>query len=367
MKIIVIMAGGAGERFWPLSRNNRPKQLLTLTSSGQSLLAEAVARSVKIVPAENVFIATSQHLQEPIRKANLGIAPENVIAEPMRRNTAGCLIYATATILARTHKAPEEVTVGVLTADQRIPDTEPFVETVRKAMDYAEQTDGLMTIGIRPIRPETAYGYIEVTDEAREKALRSNTPFIPVASFREKPDSATAAKYVAAGRYFWNSGMFFWRLSSFQNEFGKANPIMAESLEDITDALISNDMERAVRVFDALPDISIDYALMEKASQLYVIPGNFLWDDLGSWDSLDRTFPKDNNGNVRIGNPYLIDTTGSIVYNNSGADKMAVGVVGMKNVAVITTDDAVLVIPKDRVQEVKKMVMLLRARGGKQL
>ncbi len=360
MKVIVIMAGGTGERFWPVSRINNPKQLLTLSGSGQSLLEEAVSRSSAIVPKENIFIATSQHLQQAIKNANLGIPEENVIAEPSKRNTAGCLIYATATILSRTKMSPEEVTVGVLTADHRIPDTIPFVNTVGRAMDAAEQTEGLVTIGIRPIRPETGYGYIEVPEGSSLK-----DELMPVQSFREKPDAENAAKYIASNRFFWNSGMFFWRLSSFQNEFGRANPVMAETLEDLTEALSSNSPERAARIFDALPNISIDYALMEKAKNVYVVPGNFVWDDLGSWDALDRTFPRDKAGNVSYGAPVLIDTASSIVYNNSS--EMAVGVVGMKDVIVVVNDDAVLVIPKDKAQDVRKLVIALRDRGAKQL
>ncbi|MBR6373898.1 MAG: hypothetical protein IKS20_12020, partial [Victivallales bacterium] len=204
------------------------------------------------------------------------------------------------------------------------------------------------------------YGYIEVPADA----LR-NGGLMPVLNFKEKPDAQTAAQYIASGRFFWNSGMFFWRLSSFQNEFGKANPVMAETLEDLTEALSANSPERAARIFDALPNISIDYALMEKAKNVYVIPGNFVWDDLGSWDSLDRTFPKDNAGNVSYGAPVLIDTQSSVVYNNSS--KMAVGVVGMKDVVVVVNEDAVLVIPKDRAQDVRKVVIALRDKGAPQL
>ncbi len=366
MKVIVIMAGGTGERFWPLSRYNHPKQLLTLSGSGQSLLEEAVERSTAIVAPENIYIATSPHLQDAIKNAGLDIPQENIIAEPSKRNTAGCLIYAAANILAKTRLSPEEVTMGVLTADHRIPDTTPFVDTVGKAMECAEQNDGLVTIGIQPIRPETGYGYIEVAENAKLPS-GDKQALLPVASFREKPNADDAAKYVASGRFFWNSGMFFWRLSSFQNEFGKANPVMAETLEDLTDALLANSTERAAKIFDALPNISIDYALMEKAKHVYVVPGNFVWDDLGSWDSIERTFPKDNQGNVTVGNPVLLDTNDSIIYNAPGLKKMAVGVVGMKDVVVIVNEDAVLVIPKNRAQDVKKLVLALRDRNATQL
>ncbi len=368
MQVIVIMAGGAGERFWPLSRRNHPKQLLTLTGSGQSLLSEAVERSMAIVPPENIYIATGLHLQEAIREADLGIPDCNVIAEPSRRNTAGCLIYAAAHILA-THPSvtPEEVTMGVLTADHRIPDTTPFVETVRSAMDAAETQSALVTVGIQPVRPETAYGYIEVSPNAASLNEPGKCPLFPVVSFKEKPSPSAAAQYISTGRYFWNSGMFFWRLSTFQNEFGRANPVMAETLEDLTDAMMAKDENRANRIFDAMPNISIDYALMEKSGRVNVIPGNFLWDDLGAWDSLYRTFPLDNNGNVSYGEPVLIDCKNCVVYNGPGQKKMAVATVGLEDIIVVISDDGVLVLPKERAQDVRKAVITLRDRGATQL
>ncbi|MBO7620934.1 MAG: mannose-1-phosphate guanylyltransferase/mannose-6-phosphate isomerase, partial [Victivallales bacterium] len=207
MKVIVIMAGGAGERFWPLSRGNHPKQLLKLTGSGQSLLEEAVERSMAIVPPSNIYIATGKNLQKAIQDADLGIPPENVIAEPCKRNTAGCLIFAAATILARYNLSPEELTVGVLTADHRIPDTDPFVNTVEAALEAAEKFNALVTIGIQPVRPETGYGYIEIAED--NKKQDTDTPCYKVASFREKPTPENAAKYIASGNFLWNSGMFF--------------------------------------------------------------------------------------------------------------------------------------------------------------
>ncbi len=368
MKVIVIMAGGTGERFWPMSRAANPKQLLTLTSSGQSLLAEAVARSKELVPPENIYIATSRLLQPAIVDANLGIPSENVLAEPSKRNTAGCLIYASASILAKhSNLGPEEVTIGVLTADHRIPDTAPFVATAQAAMEEAENSNSLVTIGIQPIRPETAYGYLEV--EASSKAINNNEkfPLYQVSRFYEKPNADVAAKCIASGNCYWNSGMFFWRLSTFQDEFGRANPVLAETLEDLTDAIMAKDERRAEAIFDAMPNTSIDYALMEKSGRITVIPGNFLWDDLGAWDSLARTFPQDADGNVSYGEPIMIDCNSSIVYNAPGQKKIAVAAVGLEDMVVVVNDDAVLIMPKDRVQDVRKVVIALRDRGASQV
>ena len=366
MRVVVIMAGGAGERFWPMSRANHPKQLLKLSSQSDSLLSDAVERSRAIVPAENVFIVTSQHLRPAIVEAKLGIPDANVIAEPCRRNTAGCLIYAAAYILAQNRsKGPEEVTMGVLTADHRIPETAPFVATVKAAFEAAEKRDSLVTIGIQPVRPETAYGYIEVSPDAKDAG--TSIPLYPAVSFREKPSVSLASQYISSGHYYWNSGMFFWRLSAFQNEFGHANPVLAAALEDLSDAMMSGDNLRCEKVFDSMPNISIDYALMEKSGRVDVIPGNFLWDDLGSWDSLYRTFPLDNNGNVSVGDPVMLECENSIVYNSAGAQKIAVAAIGLEDIIVVVKEDAVLVMPRSKAQQVKKAVNVLRDRGASQL
>ena len=368
MRVIVIMAGGTGERFWPMSSAAHPKQLLTLTSSGQSLLAEAVQRSMALVPKENIYIATSRLLKQAILDAKLGIPEENVLAEPAKRNTAGCLIYADASILARNRNlGPEGVTIGVLTADHRIPDTEPFVATAGAAMDAAENTENLITIGIQPVRPDTAYGYIEIDPKQGVQNADADHPLYKATCFHEKPDAAKAASYIAGGHCYWNSGMFFWRLSTFQSEFGRANPVLAETLEDLTDALLSDDERRAEAIFEAMPNISIDYALLEKSPAISVIPGKFIWDDLGSWDALSRTFPQDAEGNVAYGNPVMLDCKSSIVYNAEGDSKISVAALGLENMIVVVKNNAVLILPKNRAQEVREIVAKLRERGSAEI
>ena len=192
-------------------------------------------------------------------------------------------------------------------------------------------------------------------------------PLYRVNALHEKPPAAVAAKYIAEGHCYWNSGMFFWRVSTFQNEFGRANPILAETLEDLTDAIMANDQRRAEVIFDAMPNISIDYALMEKSDRISVIPGNFLWDDLGSWEVIQRTFPPDNDGNVSFGNPVVLDCSSSIIYNSPGQGKVAVAAVGLKDMVVVVDDDAVLIMPKARTQDVRDVVTALRARSASQL
>lgn len=368
MQVIVIMAGGSGERFWPLSRQHLPKQLLHLTRPERSLLAEAVERSTVLVGNRHVFIVTARHLVQAITDAELGLPPENILAEPCRRNTAGCLCYAAAAILARYSCDASSVTMGVLTADHRISETEPFLATVEAALAAAEAHPALVTIGIQPQRPDTGFGYIEIPANAEPVAgVSAEHPVYPVQQFREKPSHDDAVAFLASGRFFWNSGMFFWRLSTFLSEFEHTNPVFAKATMDLCQAVRENQETEVEKIFASLPDISIDFALMEGAGNVQVAPGRFAWDDVGSWDSLDRTLSRDSMGNVTVGEPVLIDTENSIVYNATGAETCAVAVVGVRDLVVVVAGDAVLVIPKARVQDVKRVVAELKKRNSSQL
>jgi mannose-1-phosphate guanylyltransferase len=364
--IAVIMAGGSGERFWPLSRYHMPKQLLRLTSEDKTMLQEAVERVLPSVPSESVFVATARHLREAICTARLGIPDDNILAEPCKRNTAGCLIYAAANVLARYGQDSDPV-MAVLTADHQIGDSKKFSAIVDSCLRIAAQQDALITIGIAPTRPETGYGYIEIAEGAQAMAEADGVSAWPVCQFREKPDADTAAEYLATGRHLWNSGMFFWRVSVFQKELAAANPVMAEALNELTASIKRGDEAETERIFTALESISIDYALFEKAKQVHVVRCDFTWDDVGSWDALARTLPLDGDGNVTVGDPVLIDSENCIVYNDAGADNMAVSVIGGKDMVVITTKDSVLVVPRDRVQEVRVAVEELKKRNAKQV
>lgn len=383
-RIAVIMAGGAGERFWPLSRQSRPKQLLNLDDPRRCLLQEAIARLAPLIPPERILVVTGRHLVAPIRAARVGVPDENVLAEPLKRNTAGCLAYAAAVAQAR-FGAPARISMAVVTADHRIQRAGRFRAAVAAALNAAETQDALVTIGVRPDRPETGYGYIEVADPAAGKTARreqapmpktampARTPknpevqIFPVAQFCEKPDRITAEAFLRAGRFYWNSGMFFWKLDTFLSEMKAATPAIHAAIAAMARALAKGDVEAVEKTFAGLPDISIDYALMEKARRRLVTVSDFGWDDIGAWDALDRTLPHDAAGNVAVGDPILVDSTGCIVYNEAGAARMAVGVIGMKDVAVIVAGDAVLVVPKQRAQEVKEVVKALRARRAPQL
>lgn len=378
IRVAVIMAGGSGERFWPLSRQSRPKQLLRLASREQTMLEESIGRIAPLIPPERIFVATSRGLQEPIRQACAGrpenptaLAMENIIAEPSKRNTAGALAYAAAAVLARHgEENAARISMAVLTADHQIEGIEAFRATVEAALDAAEREGALVTIGIPPTRPETGYGYIEISENERAEARTPNnsqSPVYPVVRFREKPDLAAAREFIATGRFFWNSGMFFWRLDRFLEELAASAPAHAEATRAMAAAMRAGDEAEVERVFNALTDISIDYALMEKAGKVMMARAGFGWDDVGAWDALDRAWPHDSAGNVASGDPVLIDTRDSIVYNAPGAAKMAVAVIGVEGLVVVVSEDGVLVVPKDRAQDVKRAVTELKKRGAGQL
>lgn len=368
-RIAIILAGGAGERFWPLSRRCHPKQLLCLASKDQTLLAEAIERIAPLIPRERIFIITSRALVEPIRQALTSLPPENVIGEPCKRNTAGALTYAAAQMIAR-YGEPDaaRISMAILTADHRIDDPARFRATVEAALAAAEQDGALATIGVGPTRPETGYGYIEVPENIEPIIYGADWPPVyPVERFREKPDLATAEHFLATGRFFWNSGMFFWRLDRFLDELDLATPAYAEAARAMASLNLAGNSDQADRIFETLEDISIDYALMEHARNVVTVRADFAWDDIGAWDALDRGYPHDAQGNVTIGDPVLIDVKDSIVYNEPGAPKMAVSVIGVEGLAIVVSGDAVLVVPKDRAQEVKRAVNELKKRGAGQL
>lgn len=357
-RVAVIMAGGSGERFWPLSRLNLPKQLLRLTSETDSMLAEAVQRIAPMIDPEHVYVQTAAHLRDAILEAGIGIPAENVLTEPCKRNTSGCLAYATAHLLA---KYGPDFSMAILTADHVIDHADRFRETVAEALRAAEEEQALVTIGITPTRPATGYGYVQ----ARMEAAEAQDVF-SVEAFHEKPNENSAQRYLDAGTYFWNSGMFFWTASAFLGELDGANPKLALATRQMAEAMKAGDDARVRRIFEGLEDLSIDYALMEKARRVAMVRAQFAWDDVGTWASLDRTRPADAQGNVTFGEPVLVDCRNAVVYNAPGKQRMAVGVVGMENVVVVATEDAVLVLPKDRAEEVKRIVQELKRRDAPQ-
>lgn len=361
-RVAVIMAGGSGERFWPLSRVQRPKQLLNLLSADKSMIEEAIERISPLIPHHDIFIVTSELLQPILQEALPFLPAENIIAEPCKRNTAPCLALACSVVSARyrsTH-TPESISMAVLTADHFIQSEEQFLRTVEDILVHAEQSNDLCTIGISPSRPETGYGYIEIGSEIRS----NSTSVVEVKSFREKPSSESAMEFLRSGKFLWNSGMFFWRVSSLVREMIRVLPEVGISVEEMTRVLEAEEVNKAelATVFGKLPDVSIDFGVMEKSSHVAVARALFVWDDVGSWDSLKRFHQADSQGNVAVGKVVSLESHDTIAANY-GTTNQIISMVGMENVIVVATDSAIMVCPADRAQDVKKIVVELRTRN----
>ncbi len=355
MRIAFILAGGAGERFWPLSRPERPKQLLPLGEEGRTLLADTLERIRPLIGPRATYVVTGKPLLETIRSAGLEVPPGNIIAEPWKRNTAGALVFASAWLLADQGDPALDATIAVLPADHRIGPVETFRTDVEKALRTVESAGGLAVMGIPPTRPETGYGYLQRGEALEIEGLEG---VARVAAFREKPDADTAVSYLDEGGYYWNSGMFFWVMSDFLTALEKAAPDHFRTIGELIDALTDRDWTAIHQIFEELEDISIDYALMEKAEDVAMIPAGFGWDDLGAWDALERILESDADGNACLGESVRIDTRGTVIVNDAG-EGMTVAAVGVEGLIIVLTPEALLVTRPERAQDVREVVRQL--------
>lgn len=345
--LAVIMAGGIGERFWPLSTPEKPKQLLPFGEGGKTLIEDAVDRIRQISRNENIWIATSETLKPVLKKLHL--CPESqILGEPSRRNTAGALSFTVAHILAKYENKANDLVMAVLTADHKIQPVEKFIEAVIKITEFVSKEPFLGVMGIVPTRPETGYGYIESGEEIREGIRKVN-------KFHEKPNIQKAKEYIERGNYFWNSGMFFWKIKTFLNELKSASPIHYESIFKLKEAISKNDHEKIQDIFNSLPDISIDYALMEHTPNIVMVKAEFFWDDLGSWTSLERIFTPDENGNIIQGNCITEETSHCIIYNQNN-DNITIATLGIENIVIAVAENTVLVMHKNKAQKIKTLL-----------
>lgn len=352
MRHIVIMAGGSGTRFWPLSRRERPKQLLPLWGD-RTLMELTFERLRPLVPAERIYVVTGEHLATPISKVLPDLPRENLIVEPCARNTLPCIGLAAAVISQRD----DDATLGIFSADHFVGGDDVF----RAACDLGDSAarDGKIgTLGIRPTRPETGYGYIH--------HLSSPGPTLEVAEFVEKPDAETAERYLADGHYLWNAGIFFLSLGKFDSEIARQQPVMARRFDEIRRALSSSDQGAVTHIFEDLESISIDYGIMEAATQVVVIPAEFEWNDVGHWGALDEVLDTDSSGNVVEGSVCGVDVRSSVLINRGGEGKL-LAVVGVEDLVVIDTPDATLVLPRAQAQRVREVVAWLKRNGGEDL
>ncbi|MDF7797898.1 sugar phosphate nucleotidyltransferase [Pontiellaceae bacterium B1224] len=349
----VIMAGGKGERFWPLSTSKHPKQLLALVGD-KPLIAQAVDRLNGLVPPENVFVVTNADLIEATREAAPLLPPGNVIGEPIGRDTAAAVACGGALVKAKD----ENGVFAVLTADQVMGDLDIFSNTLKGGMDLAAENDILVTIGIKPTYPATGFGYIE---SGADFQTAEKVEFKKAVRFVEKPDEAVATEYLETGRFFWNSGMFIWSVQALEKAFGDHCPEMRTLMDTLTgyakDGNITKGMDAT---YPDLGKISVDYALMEKADNIVMACGTFYWDDVGAWPALESHFEQDEAGNTPIGQVETLDAGNNIILSK---DHLT-AVIGVKDLIVVQADGVTLVCPKDRAQDIKKMVVALREKGS---
>ena len=353
----VIMAGGSGTRFWPASRRGLPKQLLPIAPrEKKTLIAATVRRIEELCPPERTLIATGAHLVDATQKALPWLPESSFLGEPVARNTAACIGWATSLI----RREDDDAVVMVLPSDHHVGDETAFRAALEKATASAVEGP-ITTIGITPTRPETGYGYIKTGEEVGDGVRR-------VERFVEKPDTHRAKQYLASGDYAWNSGMFFFRADVMLNALAEHMKPLSDGLARIGEAASRGEEEERTEtkaVFESLESISIDYGVMEKVSPINVVPAQFGWSDIGSWQSAYELAEHDAADNAADERVVLVKARGNLVRDlRSDGKKRVIAVLGVEDLCVIETDDALLVMPRRRSQEVRKMVDELQLRGG---
>ena len=353
MKITaVIMAGGRGERFWPKSRNNRPKQFLSLTSDGETMIQKTVKRLSPLESAEDIFIVTNAAYADLVNDQLPDVPRENILCEPCARNTAPCIAFAAAII----QKKYGDAMMLVLPSDHLIGYENIYIKTLQTAIRTAEEGNNLVTIGITPAYPETGYGYINFGKEAGDA--------YEVERFVEKPDLPTAKKYLASGKYLWNSGMFVWKASAIMYNMKQFMPEIHDGAVRIGDSYGTDSYdETLIKEFTAFTSESVDFGIMEKASDIYTIPGSFGWDDVGSWLAVERINETDDKKNYFDGDVIAVDSERTTVCGG----KRLVAAIGTRDIVIVDTDDVLLVCSKNNTQDVKKVIAQLKEHGRNDL
>ena len=346
-KTALIMAGGRGERFWPKSRVNLPKQFLSLTGDGKTMIQLTVERILPLVDIQDVYIATNRKYKALVREQLPELPEENILCEPVGRNTAPCIGLGAVHIA----KKYDDSVMFVLPSDHLITHPQIFRRTLTDAAEVAEAGDNLVTIGITPVYPETGYGYIQFCPE--ETLGRAYA----VERFVEKPDLETARKYVASQQYLWNSGMFIWRVSTILKNLEEFMPDTCAGLTRISAAIGTEEQDAVLeKEFQAFKSESIDYGIMEKAHGIYILAGSFGWDDVGSWLAIERFRAQNEFKNVVEGNVITVDTKNTIIQGG----KRLIAAVGVEDLVIVDTDDALLVCDKNSTGDIKKVIENLK-------
>jgi mannose-1-phosphate guanylyltransferase len=345
---VVLMAGGVGIRFWPYSRNACPKQFLDVLGTGKTLLQSTYERFLPLCPKENIFVVTHEEHASMTQSQLPELGPMQILVEPMRKNTAACIAYACNKI---AKKNPDAVVV-VSPTDHLILNENEFHTTINKSAEHAKTQDKLITLGIKPLRPETGYGYIQF--------LESKSPLKKVKTFTEKPELSLAKKFVESGDFVWNSGIFIWGVKAILQSFAKYMPEMNEVFDDLAPKLFTPEEKTAVETaYAQSKNISIDYGIMEKADNVFVWLSNFAWSDLGSWGSLYDLSQKDANNNAITVDALVYDTRNSII---KGTDGKLIVAQGLNGYLIGAFDNVVIVCEKDKEEFFRRVVNDLKSR-----
>lgn len=351
------MAGGVGSRFWPVSTQNFPKQFHDMLGTGDTLIQKTFNRLAKLIPEENIFILTNERYNDLVFEQLPSVTKRQVVLEPAMRNTAPCILYASLKI----QKENENAVMIVAPSDHWIEDEDAFSNNVQTAFDYCESNDALMTLGITPTFPNTGYGYIEFD---KERSL-SVAEVKSVDQFREKPDYETAKSFLAQGNFLWNAGIFMWSVKSVVAAFQRNQPELYQLFESGYNVYNTEFEDDFIRDnYPKAENISVDYALMEKSNNVYVIPATFDWNDLGTWGSLYDKLDKDTNDNAVVNARVLAeDASGNMI--RSKKDKIVV-VDGLKDYIIVDKDEVLLIFPKAKEQDIKKVLQNVKANFGEE-
>ena len=341
---VAIMAGGVGSRFWPASRESMPKQFLDILGVGKSLIRLTYERFAQLIDPERILVVTNKAYADLVAQHIPEIPRSNIITEPSRNNTGPCVAYTAFRLEAMNPKA----TFVIAPSDAVILKEDVFLEKITAALDFASQEESIVTLGIQPTRPDTGYGYIASTKNTVKGAIEK------VSSFKEKPDLETAQKYLEDGSYYWNAGIFVWSVKTVLNSFKNNAPDIYNILsEDLSKYNTASEQAYIDKVYPTTPSISVDYAVLEKATNVYTLPADIGWSDLGTWNALHAYMDKDENGSVIIGdNTLLINSKNCIV--RSDAKKLVV-IKDMEDYMIIDESDVLMIFPKSQEQEIKTL------------
>ena len=354
---VAIMAGGIGSRFWPKSRYQFPKQFLDILGVGKTLLQSTYDRFLKICPQENIYILTNENYRPIVQEQLSGINNANILGEPMRKNTAPCVAYFSHKIYA----TDPDANMIVSPADHLVMHEDKFVDVMKKAIEFADSHDALITLGIRPTKPNTGYGYIQYIEESEQNGMYK------VKTFTEKPSLKIAKTFIKSGDFLWNSGIFIWNLKTIQEAFKQNLPEIYDIFGD-GKKFYNTENEPAFvnKAFSMCSNISIDYGIMEKADNVYVMPANFGWSDLGTWASLYENYEKDYLSNAVSGKNVIIHDAADCMV--MAPDNKLVILQGLKDFIIVDTEDVLLIFHKSQEQEIKQIVSeVKRSKGDKYL